>query len=181
MRLRRLALTVTVLALVATACSSANQAGKAKPERSLPAQNATSAPLLPTDALALPAFDFKRFEALLAQIRGTPAVVNIWASWCGPCTVEAPHLARAARRYGARVQFLGVDILDDRRAAREFIRRFGWTYPSVFDPDGEIRDELGYLGQPITIFYGARGSVVDAWSGPIDERELEERIARILP
>jgi cytochrome c biogenesis protein CcmG, thiol:disulfide interchange protein DsbE len=74
------------------------------------AENAAVTSLLPTTVSALPSFDFDMFERLLYELRGTPVVVNIWASWCGPCRTETPILVDAAEQYGARVQFLGVDI-----------------------------------------------------------------------
>lgn len=149
----------------------------------IPALNATSALLLPTDAASLPEMDYAGYQALLGQLRGTPVVVNIWGSWCGPCRTEAPHLAAAHEKYGDRVQFLGVDILDVPESAREFIEEFGWTYPSVFDPSagGDIRNQLGYLGQPVTLFYDADGELVADWEGPLDPRELDARIRKILP
>ncbi len=127
--------------------------------------------------------DFAGYEELLGQLRGTPVVVNIWGSWCGPCRTEAPHLAAAHATYGDRVQFIGVDILDVRESAREFIEEFGWTYPNVFDPSaaGDIRNQLGYLGQPVTLFYDADGTLVADWEGPLDPRTLEARIRKILP
>jgi hypothetical protein len=78
------------------------------------------------------------------------------------------------------VQFLGVDMLDNRGAAREFIREFGWRYPSVFDPDGEIRNGLGYLGQPITIIYDRRGEVAFDFVGAVDLELLRTEIRKVL-
>ena len=69
------------------------------------------------------------YQQLLTQLHGTPVVVNIWASWCGPCKAEAPLLRDARRRYGDRVQFLGVDILDSRDGARGFIADYGLDLP----------------------------------------------------
>jgi len=111
---------------------------------------------------------------------GVPVVVNIWASWCGPCRAESPNLVKAAERHGTEVQFLGVDILDQRAAAQAFIQEEGYPYPSVFDPTGEIRNRLGYIGQPGTIFYNASGRKVDEWSGPIGLQQLLDRIDKIL-
>ncbi|MGH2572609.1 MAG: TlpA family protein disulfide reductase [Actinomycetota bacterium] len=138
--------------------------------------------ILPRDRFALPTFDFEQFQGLLRQLadKRVPVVVNIWASWCGPCQVESPNLVEAARRHGTEVQFLGVDILDQRTPARAFIREEGYPYPSVFDPTGEIRDRLGYIGQPVTIFYDAAGRKVAEWSGAIGLPELLDRIAEIL-
>ena len=137
--------------------------------------------LLPRDRLDLPDFPFEQFRALLAELQGRPVVVNIWGSWCPPCQVEAPDLARVAREFQGRVQFVGVDILDDRRAARGFILRFDWPYPSVFDPTGEIRDRLGYFGQPITVIYDGRGDVAFEWTGTVTDDLLREEIGKVLP
>lgn len=139
-----------------------------------------SGPLLPADPEQLPAFDLAMYEQLLGELEGTPVVVNIWASWCAPCRDEAPHLAAAHEEFGDRVQFLGVDILDERTSAREFMREYGWTYPSVFDATGAIRDGLGILGQPATLFYDSTGELIRTWSGPLTEKTLAEELDAIV-
>jgi len=113
-------------------------------------------------------------------LRGKPVVVNIWASWCGPCTAEAPGLAREARRLQGKVQFLGVDIIDHLPPARAFIRKYGWPYPSVFDPKGAIRDDLGFIGQPITVVYDASGKQVFTQSGAVSEEDLQGAVEDVL-
>jgi thiol-disulfide isomerase/thioredoxin len=176
--LRRSVLAIVVLGLAGGACAEAGTG--AGPGRSpVPAGNATTAALLPSDAFALPQFDLAAYERLLGQLTGTPVVVNVWGSWCAPCRDEAPDLARAHAEYGDRVQFLGVDILDARESARGFMREFGWTYPSVFDPPAAIRDGLGLLGQPTTLFYDETGALVDRWVGPIPAEELERRLEEL--
>jgi thiol-disulfide isomerase/thioredoxin len=192
---KRHALTATLvaLALVGVACTHApsptttNTGGEAFP--SPRALNATRTPLLPTDRYALPQLDYGQFRTLLGQLRGTPVVVNVWASWCGPCRVEAPHLAAAARKYGDRVQFLGIDIQDQRTPARQTIRDFGWPYPSVFDPTQEIQHGLGFFAQPVTLFFDrtgrqvpilVNGHRVSANSGPISADVLDGAIRQIL-
>jgi thiol-disulfide isomerase/thioredoxin len=136
--------------------------------------------LLPTDRLALPQFDLARFQALLDELRGTPVVVNIWGSWCPPCRDEAPDLARVSGEYQDRVQFVGVDILDARAPARDFIRRYDWPYPSVFDPAGAIRDGLGYVGQPVTLVYDRDGGLSFVWQGTITAELLRREIRKVL-
>jgi thiol-disulfide isomerase/thioredoxin len=142
--------------------------------------DARTTPLLPEDRLELPAFDFEAFQALLLELRGTPVVVNIWGSWCPPCQVEAPDLARVSSEFEGRVQFVGVDILDSRASARDFILAFDWAYPSVFDPEGEIRDRLGYIGQPITVVYDRRGAVSFEWTGVVTADLLRAEIRKAL-
>jgi len=74
--------------------------------------------------------------------------------------------------YGDRVRFIGVDILDERDAARAFMREYGWTYPGVYDPAGAIRDGRALRGQPVALFYDASGALVDTWTGPLSTEAL---------
>jgi thiol-disulfide isomerase/thioredoxin len=166
---RAFALTVT-LALLLVACAR----GPAAPDQD------PRASLLPENRLALPEFDLPKFQALLRELRGKPVVVNIWGSWCAPCRVEAPGLAEVSREFEGRVQFVGVDILDDREAARQFILEFDWPYPSVFDPDGEIRDRLGYIGQPVTVVYDREGRKSFEWVGALNAEILRSEIRKVL-
>ena len=136
--------------------------------------------LLPEDRLALPEFDLAAYQALIAELRGTPVVVNIWGSWCPPCLAEAPELAASSREFEGRVQFLGVDILDAREPARDFIVQHDWQYPSVFDPTGAIRDGLGYVGQPITLIYDRQGDLVFEWNGVVTADLLRREIRRVI-
>jgi thiol-disulfide isomerase/thioredoxin len=136
--------------------------------------------VLPSDPMALPEYDLALYRDLIAQLRGNPVVVNFWGSWCPPCRDEAPHLRRASEEFDGRAQFLGVDMLDNRAAAREFIREFDWRYPSVFDPDGEIRNGLGYVGQPVTLIYDQRGEVAFDIVGAVDLELLRTEIRKVL-
>jgi thiol-disulfide isomerase/thioredoxin len=124
--------------------------------------------------------DAATFRALLDELRGTPVVVNVWATWCPPCVEEAPHLAEVSREFEGRVQFVGLDILDDRPAARDFIREYGWIYPSVFDPAGRIRDALGYVGQPVTVVYDREGNLAFEHVGAVDGEMLRTEIREVL-
>ncbi len=159
---------ILVVSVVGAACSNGE------------GSDAGDGSLLPADPYELPAFDIATYERLLDELRGTPVLVNIWASWCGPCRDEGPLLASAHAEFGDRVQFLGVDILDERGSAREFMREYDWTYPSVFDGPGAIRDGLGILGQPATLFYDASGELVKTWSGPLTEEALADGLDAIV-
>ena len=136
--------------------------------------------LLPANRLELPQYDLTTFRNLLTELQGTPVVVNVWGSWCPPCVEEAPDLAEVSREFEGRVQFLGIDILDEREAARDFIRKYDWQYPHVFDPRGEIRDGLGYIGQPITVVYDRDGSVAFEWNGVISADRLRRGLRKVV-
>jgi cytochrome c biogenesis protein CcmG/thiol:disulfide interchange protein DsbE len=171
-RLRTAFSLVVLAAVLATSCAS----GGAAPGD----DGGGDGSLLPATAEALPSFDLAAYHAVLAELRGRPVLVNIWASWCGPCRDEAPHLRAGHEGYGDRVQFLGVDILDAREDARAFMREVGWTYPSVFDVTGAIRDGLGLVGQPVTLFYDAAGELVDTWIGPLTRQALRTRLESLV-
>jgi len=143
-------------------------------------ENAMQEVRLPEDPLELPEYDLERYHALIDTLEGKPVVVNFWGSWCPPCEDEAPHLAEVSEEFEGQVQFLGVDIVDSREPAREFIRRYGWAYPSIFDPPAAIRDGLGYVGQPITLIYDRDGELAWNKTGTINADELREQIANVL-
>src|SRR2546428_7467117 len=140
----------------------------------------SSSPLLPSSPTALPRLDPAAFQALLTELHGKPVVVNIWASWCGPCRQEAPELAAVSRAHQGQVQFVGVDVVDKVGLARAFIQQYGWIYPSVFDATGAIRDSLGLIGQPDTLVFDAAGQRSFVSSGPITRQILEAAVAKAL-
>lgn len=120
------------------------------------------------------------YEARLHELRGYPAVVNVWASWCGPCRFEFPRLQRAAARFGRRVAFLGVDSEDSDAAASTFLEEAPVPYPSYTDPDKELAESIGAShGYPDTAFYDRAGRLVYLKQGPYTEgSELRADIRR---
>jgi thiol-disulfide isomerase/thioredoxin len=166
-RLGLAAFTFTI-AFVATACSSA------------PPSDAGTAVRVADHGLDGATTDFDRFERVMFSLRGTPVVVNLWASWCGPCADEMPALVDAAARYGDRIRFLGVDTEDQRGAARTFMDDHGVSYASLFDPDGSVHDGLGFVGLPDTIFYAADGSIASTWSGPLTASALRDHLDALV-
>jgi thiol-disulfide isomerase/thioredoxin len=123
-------------------------------------------PLLPTGPLALPKYSPAQFQRMLTQLQGKPVVLNLWASWCGPCIAEAPALAAAAREFAGKAQFVGLDVMDQLPPARAFVTRFRIPFPSVFDPQSSVQRVLGLTGQPYTELLDATGKRVALWSGP---------------
>lgn len=152
-----------------------------------PATDASSSPAivvaegvsgLPSTVAELPNADAEAFRSLMNELRGTPVVVNLWASWCEPCKVEMPRLAEAATEHSG-VQFLGVDSLDSRDGAETFIAEYSVPFPSLFDPDGAIRNELESLGLPVTVFFDADGKQIAKVDGELSQSALDEHLAAI--
>lgn len=120
------------------------------------------------------------FEARLAELRGTPVVVNKWASWCGPCRLEFPVFQSQAAKRGDRVAFLGVLSNDATDAGQTFLDQLPLPYPSYHDPDQEIAKLIkGQAGFPATAFYDRGGTLVHTRLGPYaDEAQLAADIDR---
>jgi thiol-disulfide isomerase/thioredoxin len=170
---------VAAVALTTAACDAPADDPDPTPTGTVPAENATTAPLLPRSADELPAFDPESFRTLLEQLRGTPVLVNVWGSWCPPCQEEMPRLVAAHADFGDRVQFLGIDILESRPEARAFIEEHGMRFPSVFDVDDAIKASFGAFGQPTTFFFDRTGALMTAWSGAISEDRLRRNLRAI--
>jgi thiol-disulfide isomerase/thioredoxin len=92
---------------------------------------------------------------------GKALLINVWASWCAPCRREQPGLEALWRKLapGEDVQFLGVNHRDGRAAATRWIERYGVTYPSIYDPNGEIAGSLGVPFVPATILVDRHGQL----------------------
>lgn len=120
-------------------------------------------------------------EVSSSLFEGKVAVVNFWASWCGPCRAEAPSLQKLWEEYRGRgVQFLGVDFKDDRYAARAFEDEFGLTYPSAFDPSGTLAHDFQVLALPTTFIIGRDGWIEYQYTGIVTERMVQDAIVREL-
>ena len=92
--------------------------------------------------------------------RGHVLVLNIWASWCGPCQREQPDLVKLAHRYAGRgVEFLGVNHEDQEAAARAWVAHYHVPYPSISDPAGRFAAKLGYVGLPDTYVVDPNGTI----------------------
>lgn len=116
----------------------------------------------------------------LTELRGTPVVLNFWASWCGPCKEEAPFLAAAARAHRRDVAFLGVDIQDFESDARGFLRRFAVPYPSVRETGEKVHRGYGLTGVPETYYVDRDSRIVAHAAGAVSRAELERSISLLL-
>ena len=122
------------------------------------------------------------FEKRVASLKGHPAVVNKWASWCRPCRAEFPIFQQVATDRGKQVAFLGVNGADKLPAAKKFLAERPLPYPSYEDPDEHIAQDLKVAKFfPMTVFLDRRGKTAYIKSGEYTSRaELEADIDRYL-
>jgi cytochrome c biogenesis protein CcmG/thiol:disulfide interchange protein DsbE len=112
-----------------------------------------------------PAFTLDRLDRDgklgVSDLRGKAVVVNFWASWCVPCRDEAPVLQKTYERYRDQgLVVLGVDVNDFRQDARRFMKRYGLSYPIVYDGKGSTVGKWGVRGFPETFFVDRSGKLV---------------------
>ena len=103
----------------------------------------------------------------LGRAPGVPTVVNLWASWCGPCREELPLVQQLAAAAGDRVRVVGVVSKDGRAQATSFAGDAGASFPSGFDGQGELMTQLGLRGLPYTYLLDADGGITYVQTGPV--------------
>ena len=117
-------------------------------------------------------------EIDVREMRGTPFVLNFWASWCVPCREEAPLLQRRweqARDQG--VLFVGLNMQDVREDARAFLDEFGLDFLIIRDPNNTVARRYETTGIPETFFVSARGEIVGHVAGVVSRQQLDVGIA----
>ncbi len=120
-------------------------------------------------------------EIRLSDFRRQPVVLNFWASWCGPCRVEARGLERVWQAYRDRgVMFLGVNIQDGELGAQAYLAEFGVTYPNVRDATEHIPRAYSVNGIPTTFFIDREGRIAGRWLGPLSEQRLVAQVEDLL-
>lgn len=104
-----------------------------------------------------------------SDFRGKPLMINVWASWCGPCRAEMGSLERLARRYnGNEFNLIGISIDDDSNAAAAFTRQLKITFKNFLDSNLLLENMLGANTIPLTIFVDANGRVLLKARGPFE-------------
>lgn len=173
----------TLLALIAAAAvvvvlGGGDDDGSAAPDA------AVTIPLTPSDPVDPDEATFTEFGGdvvALSSLRGTPMVVNFFASFCTPCITEMPELEEVHQELGDQVAFLGLAVADREDEARDLVERTEVTYRTAQDRDGSVIEALGAGTRlPATVLLDADGNVVARHLGQLDADDLRELLREEL-
>lgn len=109
---------------------------------------------------------------------GSPTLVNIFASWCGPCRAEMPMLL-AARDANPDIAFLGIDHLDRLEDGEAFVEELGVDFATIHDIDGEVAFAVGGRGMPTTVVFDRDGKLAGRVVGELTEVTLAELLDQV--
>ncbi|MGB1251409.1 MAG: TlpA family protein disulfide reductase [Candidatus Promineifilaceae bacterium] len=137
-----------------------------------------------TLAIGDPAWEFDTVDingnpVALSDFAGQPIIINYWASWCGPCRIEFPHLQEAYEQYQDEgVVLLAVNQQEDAATAIDYFRELGLSFTPVLDEDGEIGKQY-QIGRtlPTTFFINPAGEVAAVHRGPMTFGQIEGYLA----
>ena len=122
---------------------------------------------------------FKTLKGIYEQ-NNQPMVVNLWATWCTPCLEEMPFFETAHRKYGGKIDFIGINISDSPTRAKQRAAELHISYLLGKDPDGSFTKSLKAIGLPVTAFFNAEGKLSTVHQGPISEETLDKSIMELL-
>jgi peroxiredoxin len=112
----------------------------------------------------------------LRDFKGQPVVLNFWATWCGPCKEELPVFQKMWDKYKDEdVVFLGVDVMDDRTNASEFIKNSGISYTMLYDQEGDVSSKYKVIALPATFFINKEGEIEVKNYGPFIGKDGEKK------
>ena len=177
---------LTVLAVFAGACSGGGAQEIPKIELSLhnpePAAGADISPQTAGGTI-LTDLTFDLFDGgtgTIGDYRGTPLVVNFFASWCPPCVREMPEFQAVFEDFDGRVAFLGLSQDRSGADALALVESTGVRYDVAWDPDLEVYGATDSIAMPTTAFVSASGELRDVFAGVLNKESLAERIENVL-
>jgi len=123
-------------------------------------------------------------EVTLSDLRGRPVVLNIWATWCGPCREEMPAIEKVYRSYeelGLVVIGLNLTSQDSEQAVAAFVQDLGLTFPIALDRDGSVGNRYQLLGLPTTYFIDSQGVIQSVVvGGPMSESLIQSNVEALF-
>lgn len=111
-----------------------------------------------------------------------PLVINFWASWCGPCKLEAPELVKLHQKYNKNIQIFAVNMTtsDSIEGAKEFSENYGFEFPVLLDTENIVSEKYNITAIPTTYFVNEEGVIIDQILGYGGKTTFEEKFKNLL-
>lgn len=131
-----------------------------------------------------PDFELKTLEGetlRLSDYKGTPVILNFWATWCAPCRAEFPDFQQTSVDNAGRLVIIGINntAADQRDLVDDFVQEMGATFPIVLDEKGEMIKVYQVLGLPTSVFIDRNGLVNEVFTGPINQAYIESKLPEL--
>ncbi len=179
-------ISVTAVALLVVGCgaperTSSAAAGKVASPSNQVSDASPQAPVAPE--FSMPALNGTRAVSLKQLLGKQPILINVWASWCGPCKEETPDLVKLASQYQGKIQVIGVNMTstDNLKSVKQFVEKFGVKYPVLLDTKGQFESSYGIQGFPTTFLISPDGKVLNVNTGAfINLHQMEAFVALVI-
>lgn len=145
--------------------------------------------ILPTETapkpeFLAPSFSLQGLDGQTYNVGGArdkPLFLNFWASWCGPCEMEAPDLKRLYDKYSDQLDMYAVNITrnDKLENAKKFVERHEFTFPVLLDEEGKASELYQFYFIP-TSFLIDRNGVIAEVINLVEPKELERKIKKLI-
>ena len=120
-------------------------------------------------------------EMTLSDLRGKAVMLNFWASWCGPCRIEIPHMIALYDEYqDSEFEILAVNIRESPAQVQDFADQLGMSFPILMDTNGQVAAAYFVRAIPMTFFLDSDGVIRFIHQGTLSEKALRDYIERLL-
>ena len=119
----------------------------------------------------------------LSDLRGSPVIINFWATWCGPCRSEMPFIQEIYNEWQDRgLVILAINLRETSSLVSQFIQDNNLSFPVLLDANGNVALEYNVTGIPTTFFIDKDGIIQESKIGPFSSKEdIEEELEHIMP